>query len=125
MAGVDKKSFYPDYFIEIVLTIFLVVESVVVLALLFPQHIGRMINFAAAYQPRPEWYFLWLYQLVRYFHGDWIFAGTIVLPLLIVLFLLFIPWIDRLKNGRIAVLAGTFIILTLFVLFTVIPIVNQ
>ncbi len=121
----NKKSFYPDYLVEIVLTIFLVIEAVVVLALLFPQHTGRMINFAAAYQPRPEWYFLWLYQLVRYFHGKWIFVGTVLVPLSIVLFIILVPWIDRLRNGRKAVLTGTFIILSLFVLFTIIPIINQ
>ncbi len=121
----EEKRFYPDYFAEIVLTIFLVIEAVVVLALLFPKHIGRMINFAAAYQPRPEWYFLWLYQLVRYFHGRWIFVGTVLLPLGVVLFIIFIPWIDRLKRGRTLVLAGTFTILAMFIIFTLIPVFNQ
>ncbi|RMG71078.1 MAG: hypothetical protein D6710_06475 [Nitrospirae bacterium] len=118
------KQFYPDYLAEIVLTIFLVIEAVVVLALAFPQNIGRMINFTAPYQPRPEWYFLWLYQLVRYFHGRWIFLGTVILPLMIVLFIILLPWIEK-RAGRKSVLFGSFLILTFFILFTLIPLFTQ
>ncbi len=119
-----QKSFYPDYLAEIVLVIFLTIEIVVVLALLFPQKIGRLINFTAPYQPKPEWYFLWLYQLVRYFHGPWIFVGTVLIPILIVAFIIYIPWIDRNGKGRSIVLIGTFLILTLFLILTIIPTLN-
>ncbi len=119
-----QKSFYPDYLSEIVLVIFLTIEAVVVLALLFPQRIGRLINFTAPYQPKPEWYFLWLYQLVRYFHGPWIFVGTVLIPLLTVAFIIYIPWIDRDGRGRPLVLIGTFLILGFFLIFTLIPALN-
>jgi mono/diheme cytochrome c family protein len=47
------------------------------------------------YTPRPEWYFLFLFQMLKYFPGNLEVIGVIVLPTLAVLFLLFLPFIDR------------------------------
>lgn len=120
----EEKSFYPDYLIEILAAIFLTLGTVFILAMLFPPPVGREINFTAAYQPKPEWYFLWIYQLVRYFTGEWIFIGTVVIPLLGMALLLYIPWIDRGAPGsrRIAaagftLIWGSFLILTLISVF--------
>ncbi|MEE9523934.1 MAG: hypothetical protein V3V59_04190, partial [Thermodesulfovibrionales bacterium] len=90
-----KKEFYPDYLIEISIVIFIAIELAVVLGLIYPQDIGRQINFSTPYQPLPEWYFLWLYQIVRYFPGRWAFIGTVMLPVIAVLLLVFIQYIDR------------------------------
>lgn len=35
---------------------------------------------AAPYPARPEWYFLPLFQLLKYFHGDMEIVGTVVIP---------------------------------------------
>ena len=45
-------------------------------------------TFIADYLPRPEWYYMWLFQLLTYFTGAWELVGTIFLFLggLIVLF---------------------------------------
>jgi hypothetical protein len=40
-----QKEFYPDYLIEILLVIFLIVELIATLALLYPPPIGRQIDF--------------------------------------------------------------------------------
>lgn len=119
----DKK-FYPDYLSEILIVIFLTLGIVFILSMLFPPSMGREINFVTAYQPKPEWYFLWLYQMVRYFPGEWAFIGTVVIPLLAIALLLYIPYIDRgsTKTRRIAnicfvILFGSFLILTLLPLF--------
>jgi quinol-cytochrome oxidoreductase complex cytochrome b subunit len=119
----SEKRFYPDYLFEIILVIFLTVELLLCLALLYPKGIGRAIDFTVPYQPRPEWYFLWLYQLVRYFHGPFIFVGTVVIPVAVVTLIIMLPWIDRGRWGRLKALfiAGaiflSFIILTLIPLF--------
>jgi ubiquinol-cytochrome c reductase cytochrome b subunit len=47
------------------------------------------------YEARPEWYFMFLFQLLRYFHGPYEVVGTFVLPTLIFLVLLSWPWLDR------------------------------
>lgn len=118
------KKFYPDYMSEILIVIFLTLGIVFILSMLFPSSIGREINLVAPYQPKPEWYFLWLYQMVWYFPGKWAFIGTVVIPLLAIALLLYIPYIDRgtTKTRRIAnicfvILFGSFLILTLLPLF--------
>jgi mono/diheme cytochrome c family protein len=47
------------------------------------------------YEARPEWYFMFLFQLLRYFHGPYEVVGTFVLPVLFFLVLLFWPFLDR------------------------------
>ncbi|HSC26199.1 MAG TPA: cytochrome b N-terminal domain-containing protein [Vicinamibacterales bacterium] len=47
------------------------------------------------YIPRPEWYFLGLFQLLKYFPGHWEVAGAILLPALAAMMLALLPWIDR------------------------------
>jgi quinol-cytochrome oxidoreductase complex cytochrome b subunit len=49
----------------------------------------------ANYIPRPEWYFLGLFQLLKYFPGKWEVFGAIVLPGVVAAFLALLPWIDR------------------------------
>ncbi len=49
----------------------------------------------SSYVPRPEWYFLWLFQLLKYFPGAIEWVGTAIVPLLLVLILLFLPFYDR------------------------------
>lgn len=36
-------------------------------------------TFIADYLPRPEWYYMWLFQLLTYFTGSWELIGTLVL----------------------------------------------
>lgn len=47
------------------------------------------------YLPRPEWYFLFLYELLWYFKGPWMVVGTFVIPAALFLALLLVPWLDR------------------------------
>lgn len=54
-------------------------------------------QFAAA---RPEWYFLFLYQLLKYFPGRTEFIGAIVLPTLLLLVLIAIPYFGKWKLGH-------------------------
>jgi ubiquinol-cytochrome c reductase cytochrome b subunit len=50
------------------------------------------------YEARPEWYFMFLFQLLRYFHGPYEVVGTFVLPTLFFLVLFFWPFLDRNPN---------------------------
>lgn len=49
----------------------------------------------ATYVPRPEWYFLGLFQLLKYFPGRWEVIGAMVIPGLALGVLALLPWIDR------------------------------
>jgi mono/diheme cytochrome c family protein len=48
-----------------------------------------------AYIPRPEWYFLFLFQLLKYFPGKLEWLGTAVIPGIVILVLLLLPLLDR------------------------------
>jgi quinol-cytochrome oxidoreductase complex cytochrome b subunit len=47
------------------------------------------------YNPRPEWYFYFLFQLLHYFEGRFEVVGTMVLPNLAILVMLLLPFMDR------------------------------
>jgi mono/diheme cytochrome c family protein len=48
-----------------------------------------------AYTPRPEWYFLFLFQLLKYFPGSLEVIGVFVIPTLAILLLIALPFLDR------------------------------
>ena len=48
-----------------------------------------------AYIPRPEWYFLFLFQFLKLMPGALEVFGSIVLPGIAVLTLILVPFIDR------------------------------
>ncbi|MGZ7046247.1 MAG: c-type cytochrome, partial [Candidatus Aminicenantales bacterium] len=50
------------------------------------------------YVPRPEWYFLFLFQTLKMFNGPLEVVGSVVLPGLAVMLLILVPFIDRRKE---------------------------
>jgi len=48
-----------------------------------------------SYVPRPEWYFLGLFQLLKYFPGKWEVVGAMIIPGVVAVLLALLPWIDR------------------------------
>ncbi len=57
---------------------------------------------ASEYDARPEWYFLFLFQLLKYFEGPMVLFGTVVLPGLATVFLVLLPFLDRAEDRRLA-----------------------
>ena len=53
---------------------------------------------ASGYIPRPEWYFLGLFQLLKYFSGRLEVVGAIVIPGAVMTLLALLPWIDRART---------------------------
>jgi mono/diheme cytochrome c family protein len=52
----------------------------------------------SAYIPRPEWYFLFLFQMLKYFPGSLEWVGTTIIPIIAIAALFFLPFFD--KNPR-------------------------
>ena len=96
-ATKNEKTFFPYYFFEVAVVALFTVEAVLLLAILFPPAIGREIDFSTQFSPRPEWYFLFLYQLTKYFPGRWTFVGAVLLPGLAFSVVLLAPFLD---SGR-------------------------
>ncbi len=91
-----EKPFYPDHlFTEAVVA--LVVLAVVMLLAAFTvvptEPIANPTD--TSYIPRPEWYFLFLFQALKYFHGPAEVLGTFLLPTVFILLLILLPFYDR------------------------------
>ncbi|KJU84629.1 membrane protein containing Cytochrome b/b6 [Candidatus Magnetobacterium bavaricum] len=123
----DDKRFYPEYLFEILCVVVCLMTLLTGTALLMPQEMGRRIVLSTPFQPKPEWYFLWLFELLKYFPGRTAFIGTVVLPLTFVAALLLVPFIDKdeqSKGGRMRASAVMVVLYLLFLIFTIIPLLG-
>jgi mono/diheme cytochrome c family protein len=50
--------------------------------------------------PRPEWYYLPIFQWLKYWHGSGAIVGVLVIPMLLVLAILALPFLDRSAERR-------------------------
>jgi membrane associated rhomboid family serine protease len=78
--------------------------ALVVLALKSPaplQHPADPLNHEQI-NPRPEWYFLFLFQILKIFQGPLELVGTAIIPAVIGLVLLGLPFYDRNWSRRAA-----------------------
>jgi menaquinol-cytochrome c reductase cytochrome b/c subunit len=48
--------------------------------------------------PVPDWYFLFLYQILKYYPGSDVVVGTVLVPMIGSLLLIFAPWLDTTKT---------------------------
>ena len=88
--------FYPWHAIKDTLVVAAVFALLLTLAITRPAHLDEIANPAdASYVPRPEWYFLGLFQLLKYFPGPLEPIATMVIPGLAVGFLFALPFLDR------------------------------
>jgi ubiquinol-cytochrome c reductase cytochrome b subunit len=66
-----------------------------------PVSLGPMANPAdATYLPRPEWYYLPVFQFIKYFQGAAAVLGIVVIPGVVVLALFALPFLDRSPERR-------------------------
>ena len=90
------KPFFPDQVFEDVVGMLILFVILACAALFAPvplEDVADPTN--AGYDPRPEWYFLFLFQLLKYFQGPFEIIGTFVIPTVGMLLLLFLPFLDR------------------------------
>jgi mono/diheme cytochrome c family protein len=88
--------FFPDAVFKDAIVALLVFLAVVGLT----GYVGASLEEIAdpsdsSYTPRPEWYFLFLFQLLKYFPGDLEVVGVFVIPVIALGFLVALPWTDR------------------------------
>jgi quinol-cytochrome oxidoreductase complex cytochrome b subunit len=92
-----QESYYPYFLFKEVIVILITFSLVVfVLSLFFPVGLEDPADPTDnLYVPKPEWYFLWFYQLLKYFPGKLEIIAASIIPAVIFLFLLILPFIDR------------------------------
>ncbi|KJR40969.1 membrane protein containing Cytochrome b/b6 [Candidatus Magnetoovum chiemensis] len=120
----EEKKFYPEYLVEVLAVVFLVLTATLVLALLLPKELGREINFAAPFAPKPEWYFLWLFELLKYFPGKTAFIAAVVIPIGFAAALVMLPFIDNGKLGRLKAILTVAALYLSFIVFSLISYFN-
>ena len=52
------------------------------------------------YVPRPEWYFLFLFQMLKYFPGPWEPVAAVLIPFLVIGSMFLLPFLDRGEERR-------------------------
>jgi cytochrome b6 len=118
----DKRKtipFFPHFFLREALIWLIVLDVLAVLAVFFPWELGRKADpFASAPAGiRPEWYFVWMFQMLKFLPSkigplDGELVGLLAVSLGACLWIL-VPWIDRsenLKFIRAIRYAGAFVI---------------
>ena len=118
------EYFFPDAIFKdavIALIVFLLLVS---LAYFIGAPLESRANPADTnYTPRPEWYFLFLFQLLKYFPGQLEVVGVVILPTLAIILLFLLPGLDRSNKrhafGRPIIIGITAVILAGIVFLTV------
>lgn len=104
-----KKKFYPEQVFRDTAGIFVAFMILFLVAALVETPLGKLADPTdTSFIPRPEWYFLWLFQLLKFFEGPLEVVGSHILPGLAVLALLATPFVDRgaLRRVRQRTVAG-------------------
>jgi menaquinol-cytochrome c reductase cytochrome b/c subunit len=92
----NGEKFFPDALYKDALISFAIFLLLVGLALFIgvaPE--PRADPSDITYIPRPEWYFLFLFEMLKFFPGSIEWLGTAVIPGAAVIVLLLLPFIDR------------------------------
>ncbi|HLZ26842.1 MAG TPA: cytochrome b N-terminal domain-containing protein [Chloroflexota bacterium] len=90
------RRFFPDLIVEDAVVSTIVILIVIAFAVAFGTPLeGQADPTNTGYVPRPEWYFLFLFELLKYFPGSLEWVGVVVLPGLFFVFLFLLPLLDR------------------------------
>jgi len=91
------ETFYPSFvFKEIVVMMLLFIFVAIILAVVFPVGLGDPADPTDnLFTPKPEWYFMSLYQLLKYFPGKLEVIATAIIPAGGIVALLLLPFIDK------------------------------
>ena len=96
------KSFFPGQVLRDTVAIFVAFAAIFIAAALLDVPLERMADPTdLTYVPRPEWYFLFLFQALKLFEGPFEAVGSIGIPLLAVAALVSVPFIDRGKVAKV------------------------
>ena len=91
-----RRMFYPrQVFIDTV-AIFIAFAILFVMAIAVRVPLGQLADPTdISFTPRPEWYFLFLFQLLKLMPGPLEIVGSVILPGLAVMALILLPFYDR------------------------------
>ena len=97
-----RKKFFPEQVFKDTVAVFVTFCVLFGLAMTINAPLGRLADPTdTTYVPRPEWYFLFLFQTLKFFEGPLEVVGAHILPGLAVATLAMAPFIDRGKLRKV------------------------
>ena len=97
------KKFFPEQVFKDTVAIFVAFIILFVMAIIAKVPLERLADPTDSnYIPRPDWYFLFLFQTLKFFGGSLELVGSVALPGLAVMALLLVPFLDRGEIKRLA-----------------------
>jgi ubiquinol-cytochrome c reductase cytochrome b subunit len=116
-AHKPKKKFYPEQVFKDTVATFLWFAVLVGMAIVVKVPLGRVADPTdTSFIPRPEWYFLFLFQMLKLFEGPLEIVGSVVLPTLAMVGLLLVPFIDRQRMVKLRQRTGSIALVILAVI---------
>ena len=97
----DKKrkstgTFWPDQVaLDIIVAALILLLLIALSAFKPPPFTGPADLLDTSFVPKPEWNFLFLYETLKFFPGSLEIIGTMGIPMVVVLLLLLVPFLDR------------------------------
>ena len=89
------EKFYPGQLFKDSVGILAVFVALVAVTVSWPSELGPEADPSSDYLARPPWYFLPLFQLLKYFPGRLSMIPTLVVPGLLFTLMLLLPFFDR------------------------------
>ena len=97
-----RKKFFPEQVFKDTVAIFVAFIILAIMAVVVRVPLGQLADPTdTAYIPRPDWYFLFLFQTLKFFEGPLEVVGSVVLPGLAVMALFLVPFFDRGRVRRV------------------------
>ncbi len=95
------KPFFPDVIFKDTVVVVIVFLIALALAAFAGVPMDKVADpTSTTFVPRPEWYFLFLFELLKYFPGRLEFVGALIIPTVFIALLFLLPFIDRNPHRR-------------------------
>jgi ubiquinol-cytochrome c reductase cytochrome b subunit len=90
------EPLFPNQIFRDSIFILIVFIALASFAVMFPAPLEPQADPTdSTYNPRPEWYFYFVFQMLRIFEGKFEIVGTIILPTIAIIALILLPFLDR------------------------------
>ncbi|HWR72220.1 MAG TPA: cytochrome b N-terminal domain-containing protein [Nitrospirota bacterium] len=91
-----SEPLFPNQLFRDTLFMLLVFLALVSFAVLFPAPLEPVADPTdSTYNPRPEWYFYFVFQMLKIFEGRFELVGTVIIPTITIGLLVLVPFLDR------------------------------
>ena len=97
----DDEFFWPEQVLKDTVACLAVLATILVLHFAFGgAHLDPPADPSTNYPARPDWYFLFLFQFLKYFPGHWEVLGAIIIPGVVMTAIFLMPIIGKSEKGH-------------------------